>query len=216
MLGAFLALPLPLAVLALVPRPVAATAAAVVKPVFASHRATAVLAGGCFWGLEDVFAKLRGVSQVVVGYSGGARQTASYERVSDGNTGHAESVAITYDPTRISYERLLDVFFSVAHDPTEVNRQGPDDGPQYRSVVFYANDAQKREASAFIARLSAGKTYARPIATQLVPLRAFYAAESYHQHFAERNPSYPYIVQFDAPKVAMLHQRFPALVAATR
>lgn len=205
-----------LMLVALVPRPSAASPTAIVTPSFGPHRATAVLAGGCFWGLEDVFAKLRGVSSVVVGYSGGARDTAQYELVSTGTTGHAESVAITYDPTKISYAKLLDVFFSVAHDPTEVNRQGPDDGPQYRSVVFYANDAQQREATVTVARLIALKTFAKPIATQIVPLRAFYRAEAYHQHFAERNPTYPYIVEVDAPKVALLETRFPGLVRVTR
>lgn len=209
-LGALLALPLALA--ASMPRPVGATPAAVVAPDFGPHRATAVLAGGCFWGLEDVFAKLRGVSDVVVGYSGGAHETADYTSVSTGRTGHAESVSIHYDPARISYARLLDVFFSVAHDPTQVDRQGPDDGPQYRSAIFYANPGQKREALAAIARITARKSFAKPIATQLVPLAAFYAAEPYHQHFAERNPSYPYIVFVDAPKVALLRERFPQLV----
>lgn len=203
---------IPLALVALVPRPGAATPAAVVAPQFGAHRATAVLAGGCFWGMEDVFGKLRGVSNVVVGYSGGARETAHYDQVSEGTTGHAESVAITFDPTQVSYTRLLDVFFSVAHDPTEVDRQGPDDGPQYRSVVFYADDAQQRAARTAVARLTASKTFARPIATEIVPLHAFYAAEAYHQHFAERNPTYPYIVEVDAPKVTLLEAKFPALV----
>jgi len=214
LLGALVALPL--ALVALVPQRSVAAEPAVVTPVFASHRATAVFAGGCFWGLEDVFGKLRGVSNVVVGYSGGDRATAHYDIVSEGTTGHAESVAVTYDPTVISYGKLLDVFFGVAHDPTEVDRQGPDDGPQYRSVIFYAADAQKREATADIARLAASHTFARPIATQVVPLRAFYAAEAYHQHFAERNPAYPYIVEVDAPKVALLEARFPKLVHDTR
>ena len=193
-------------------RPGRAAPGAVVAPDFGSHRATAVLAGGCFWGMEDVFAKLHGVSDVVVGYSGGARTTAQYELVSTGTTGHAEAVSIAYDPTKISYARLLDVFFTVAHDPTEIDRQGPDEGPQYRSAIFYANDEQRREALAAIAKLAASKRFARPIATQVVPLRAFYAAEAYHQHFAERNPTYPYIVEVDAPKVALLERRFPDLV----
>jgi peptide-methionine (S)-S-oxide reductase len=207
---AFLALPFALA--PWVARPASAAPAAIVAPVFAAHHATAVLAGGCFWGLEDVFAKLRGVDDVTVGYSGGARETANYETVSSGRTGHAESVMIAYDPTKISYARLLDVFFSVAHDPTEIDRQGPDDGTQYRSEIFYANDAQKREAEAAIAALTARKAFSRPIATRVAPLAAFYVAEAYHQHFAEKNPTYPYIVAVDAPKVAVLEARFPALL----
>ncbi|GAC1307366.1 MAG: peptide-methionine (S)-S-oxide reductase MsrA [Vulcanimicrobiaceae bacterium] len=175
---------------------------------------TAVLAGGCFWGLEAVFEHVRGVRSVVAGYSGGARATAQYETVSSGRTGHAEAVSIDYDPRVVSYRQLLDVFFSVAHDPTQIDRQGPDSGPQYRSVVFYTTEAQRREASAAIARLSATKAFAAPIATQVVPYRAFYAAEAYHQHFFDRNPKYPYIVINDAPKVAALRERFPALVTA--
>ena len=176
---------------------------------------TAVLAGGCFWGMEAVFEDLKGVSTVTAGYSGGQKETAEYERVSSGGTGHAESVSIRFDPAQISYRKLLDVYFSVAHDPTQRDRQGPDDGPQYRSVVFYANDAQKREALAAIARLTRAKTFASPIVTEVVPLIAFYPAEAYHQHFALRNPTYPYIVQFDAPKIAQLRERFPLLVKAS-
>ncbi len=213
LLGALVALPL--ALVAVVPQRGVAAEPAVVTPTFAAHRATAVFAGGCFWGLEDVFGKLRGVSDVVVGYSGGDRATAHYDLVSQGTTGHAESVAVAYDPTVISYGKLLDVFFGVAHDPTEVDRQGPDDGPQYRSAIFFANDAQKREAAATVARLSATRSFTRPIATQIVPLRAFYVAEAYHQHFAERNPAYPYIVEVDAPKVALLEARYPKLVRET-
>ncbi|GAC1560636.1 MAG: peptide-methionine (S)-S-oxide reductase MsrA [Vulcanimicrobiaceae bacterium] len=200
-----------IAVVGLVPRPTVATPASIVAPVFGPHRATAVLAGGCFWGLEDVFAKLRGVTNVVVGYSGGERATARYDLVSSGSTGHAESVAISFDPTQISYAKLLDVFFSVAHDPTEVDRQGPDEGPQYRSVVYYANGEQAGVARAAVAKLTAAHT-GKPIATKVVPLRTFYAAEAYHQHFAERNPTYPYIVEVDAPKVTLLEARFPQLV----
>ncbi len=209
-MSALLAFPLALA--ALPARPVSAAPAVVAAPIFDAHRATAVFAGGCFWGLEDVFAKLRGVSDVTVGYSGGSRETADYEAVSTGRTGHAESVMIAYDPTKISYARLLDVFFSVAHDPTEIDRQGPDDGPQYRSEIFYANAAQQRSAQSAIAALTAHKTYTRPIATRVAPLTAFYVAEAYHQHFAEKNPTYPYIVAIDAPKVAVLESRFPTLV----
>ncbi len=173
---------------------------------------TAVLAGGCFWGMEDVFENLKGVSNVVAGFAGGSAATAQYETVSTGTTGHAESVEITYDPKRISYEQLLAVFFTVAHDPTELNRQGPDSGTQYRSAIFYADEAQRREAQAYVRKLTAEKRFADPIVTQIVPLRGFYAAEAYHQHFAQLHPDYPYIVINDAPKVAALRERFPALV----
>ena len=176
---------------------------------------TAVLAGGCFWGMEDVFEKLKGVSTVVAGYSGGSADTANYETVSGGTTGHAESVKITFDPARISYKTLLEVYFRVAADPTERDRQGPDDGTQYRSAIFFANDAQRRTASAEIAELSRAKTYAAPIVTQLVPLKAFFPAEAYHQHFADRNPNYPYIVAIDAPKVSALRSKFPQLLKNT-
>ena len=208
-MSALLALP---ALASVIARPAAAAPAATITPVFNAHHATAVLSGGCFWGLEDVFAKLRGVTNVTVGYSGGTRETADYETVSTGRTGHAESVLIAYDPTKISYARLLDVFFSVAHDPTQIDRQGPDEGPQYRSEIFYANSDQKRAALAAVAALTARKTFARPIATRIAPLAAFYVAEEYHQHFAEKNPTYPYIVEVDAPKVAVLEARFPTLV----
>ncbi len=197
---------LPLALVGLATPPVAA------KSTTSAHVQTVVLAGGCFWGMEEVFEKVKGVTGVVAGYSGGSKETAQYETVSSGRTGHAESVAVSYDPSRISYAQLLDVYFSVAHDPTQVNRQGPDAGTQYRSVIFYANDAQRREAAAYIARLSAQKKFARPIATQVVALHGFYAAEAYHQHFADRNPTYPYIVFVDAPKVADLREHFPQLV----
>jgi peptide-methionine (S)-S-oxide reductase len=173
---------------------------------------TAVLAGGCFWGMEDVFEKLRGVRDVTSGYSGGRKATATYDQVSTGTTGHAESVRIRFDPARISFRTLLDVYFTVALDPTERDRQGPDDGPQYRSVIFYTSDAQRRQARAAIAELTRAKTFASPIVTAIEPFRAFYLAEAYHQHFAERNPTYPYIVYNDAPKVVALQKRFPALV----
>ena len=175
---------------------------------------TAVLAGGCFWGMEDVFEKLQGVSAVEVGYSGGSAATANYETVSSGTTGHAESVKITYDPARISYDTLLEVYFRVAHDPTERDRQGPDDGSQYRSSVFYANEAQHRAALAEIATLSRSRAFSSPIVTEVVPLRAFYPAEAYHQHFADKNPTYPYIVAIDAPKVSALRAKFPKLLKA--
>lgn len=172
----------------------------------------AVLAGGCFWGMEDVFEHLRGVTSVVVGYAGGTKATADYETVSSGSTGHAESAEITFDPATISYQRLLDVYFTVAADPTELDRQGPDSGTQYRGVVFYANDAQKATAKAEIAKLTTEHRFSAPIVTEVAPLRGFYAAEAYHQHFADKNPEYPYIVINDAPKVADLRAKFPNLV----
>lgn len=178
----------------------------------AARSETAVLAGGCFWGMEAVFESLRGVSDVTSGYSGGQSATAHYDQVSSGTTGHAESVRIRFDPAVISYRTLLDVYFSVAHDPTERDRQGPDDGSQYRSVIFYANGRQKREAGAAIAGLKRARTFPTPIVTELVPLAGFYAAEAYHQHFAVRNPDYPYIVANDAPKIVALERRFPKLV----
>ncbi|MBC5799631.1 MAG: peptide-methionine (S)-S-oxide reductase MsrA [Candidatus Eremiobacteraeota bacterium] len=187
-------------------------AAAPAKTASPPSRAVAVLAGGCFWGMEDVFEKLRGVTNVEAGYSGGSRATAHYESVSTGTTGHAESVRITFDPRLISYRTLLDVYFRVAHDPTELNRQGPDAGTQYRSVIFYANQAQRRDARAEIARLSKSKAYGAPIVTQVDALAAFYPAEDYHQHFADRNPVDPYIVTIDDPKVVALRGRFPQLL----
>jgi peptide-methionine (S)-S-oxide reductase len=181
-------------------------------PVSAQGSRIAVLAGGCFWGMEDVFEKLKGVSAVVVGYTGGSAATASYDTVSTGTTGHAESVEITYNPSRISYETLLDVYFRVAHDPTEKDRQGPDDGTQYRSAIFYRTEAERRSALAKIASLTKAKAYSGAIVTEVVPLKAFYAAEPYHQHFADRNPTYPYIVAVDAPKVEALRAAFPKLL----
>ncbi len=172
---------------------------------------TAVFAGGCFWGVEGVFEHVKGVSQVVSGYAGGSVDKPSYEQVSSGTTGHAESVRISYDPSRISYGQLLKVFFSVAHDPTELNRQGPDTGTQYRSAIFFANDEQKRVAEAYIAQLQAAHAFPRPIVTQVAPLKAFYAAEAYHQHYLELNPNQPYIVINDLPKIANLKRQFPAL-----
>jgi len=171
-----------------------------------------VLAGGCFWGMEGVFESLKGVSNVVSGYTGGSAATAHYEVVSTGLTGHAESVEITYDPSQISYAQLLKVYFLVAHDPTELNRQGPDTGSQYRSAVFYTDASQKRETEAYIRQLTAKRVFPAPIVTQVVPLRAFYPAEAYHQHFMERNPTDPYIVYNDKPKIEELDHRFPQLV----
>jgi peptide-methionine (S)-S-oxide reductase len=197
----------------------AACAVAILGPGPASAgttRETAVFAGGCFWGVEAVFERLRGVTQAVAGYSGGARETAHYETVSTGTTGHAESVQVTFDPSVISYRTLLRVFFSVAHDPTELNRQGPDEGTQYRSAIFYENDAQKRDAEATIADLTQRKVYRQPIVTQVVPLRAFYPAEDYHQHFVDKNPGNLYVATFDLPKLAELRSKFPQLVANAR
>jgi peptide-methionine (S)-S-oxide reductase len=171
----------------------------------------AVLAGGCFWGVDAVFKHVRGVSSVVSGYSGGSAETAQYETVSTGATGHAESVKITYNPSQVSYAELLRVFFSVATDPTELNRQGPDEGTQYRSVIFYADGDQRRIALTYIDQLSQATIFSAPIVTQVVPLKAFYPAEDYHQNFLERHPNDPYIVFNDLPKLAHLQKEFPAL-----
>jgi len=172
---------------------------------------SAGVAGGCFCGIRTVFQHVRGVINATSGYSGGAANTAEYEMVSTGDTGHAESVKITYDPSQITYGQLLRVFFSVAHDPTQLNRQGPDSGTQYRSVIFYNSDEQKRIAEAYIAQLDKASVFQRPIVTQVVPLSAFYPAEAYHQDYAANHPTNPYIVYNDAPKVAHLHQQFPEL-----
>jgi peptide-methionine (S)-S-oxide reductase len=170
-----------------------------------------VVAGGCFWGIQAVFQHVKGVVNATSGYSGGDQKTAEYETVSTGETGHAESVKITYDPSQITYGELLRVFFSVAHDPTEWNRQGPDEGTQYRSVIFYSNDEQKRIAEAYISQLDKAKIFPRPIVTQVVALKAFYPAEAYHQNYAANHPDSPYIMFNDAPKVAHLRQQFPEL-----
>lgn len=172
---------------------------------------SAVVAGGCFWGIQAVFQHVKGVINATSGYSGGAANTAEYELVSTGDTGHAESVKITYDPSQITYGQLLRVFFSVAHNPTELNRQGPDSGTQYRSVIFYDSDDQKRIAEAYIAQLDKARLFPRLIVTQVVPLKAFYPAEAYHQDYAANHPTNPYIVYNDAPKVAHLQQEFPQL-----
>ena len=178
----------------------------------AKQTASVVLAGGCFWGVEAVFERLKGVSDAVSGYAGGKKSTAHYEIVSSGTTGHAESVQVTYDPSQISFGKLLEVYFSVAHDPTELNRQGPDYGTQYRSAIFYSNDEQKRVAEAYIKQLNDARVYSRPIVTQLTPLDGFYRAEEYHQHYFDHNPNQPYIVFNDAPKVKHLQQQFPDLL----
>ncbi len=177
----------------------------------AKSEQTAVVAGGCFWGIQAVFQHVKGVISVTSGYSGGQAKTAEYELVSTGNTGHAESVKITYDPSKVTYGQLLRVFFSVAHDPTQLNRQGPDEGSQYRSSIFYGNDEQKRIAEAYIAQLEKAKVFPGPVVTQVVPLQAFYPAEPYHQDYATRHPNNPYIVYNDAPKVAHLRDQFPEL-----
>jgi peptide-methionine (S)-S-oxide reductase len=190
---------------------------AVPKPAIDAARATshgeqtAVLAGGCFWGVQAVFQHVRGVTHATSGYAGGSANSAEYEVVSSGETGHAESVKITYDPSQITYGELLRVFFSAAHDPTQLNRQGPDTGTQYRSAIFYNGEDQKRIAEAYIAQLDKAKIFARPIVTQVVPLKGFYAAEAYHQDYAAHHPDNPYIVFNDAPKIAHLRQWFPDL-----
>ncbi len=173
---------------------------------------TVVLAGGCFWGIEAVFESLKGVSEATSGYSGGSAQTAEYETVSSGSTGHAESVRIRYDPAQIDFGSILKVFFQVAHDPTELNFQGPDYGSQYRSVIFYGSDEQKRLAEDYIRKLDAAKVYKKPIVTQVVPLVAFYPAEDYHQNFLVKHPDYPYIVYWDLPKLDALKKAFPKLL----
>jgi peptide-methionine (S)-S-oxide reductase len=178
----------------------------------APHTEKAVLAGGCFWGMEAVFDQLRGVTNVVSGFSGGSKASAHYDIVSSGTTGHAESVEVTYDPSKISYRQLLQVYFTVAHDPTELDYQGPDHGTQYRSAIFYTNDEQKRVAEAAIRELTAAHTYNAPIVTKVVPFTGFYPAEAYHQHFVQRNPDYPYVVYNDIPKLKALRERFPALL----
>jgi peptide-methionine (S)-S-oxide reductase len=171
---------------------------------------TAVFAGGCFWGVEAVFRHTKGVKSAVSGYAGGPAGSATYESVSTGRTGHAESVLVTYDPKQVSYGTLLQVFFSVAHDPTELNRQGPDVGTQYRSAIFTADDEQGRVARAYIAQLDAGKAYPRPIVTEVTPLAKFYPAEAYHQDYLARHPDQPYIVYNDLPKLAQLQRQYPS------
>ncbi|HZB88832.1 MAG TPA: peptide-methionine (S)-S-oxide reductase MsrA [Terracidiphilus sp.] len=174
-------------------------------------KAVAVFAGGCFWGTQSVFERVKGVTETTVGYSGGEASTATYGQVGGEDTGHAESVRVVYDPSRITYGTLLRIFFSVAHDPTQLNRQGPDVGPSYRSVVFYGDEEQHRIVQAYVAQLNAAHVFARPIVTQVVPLKAFYAAEDYHQHYADNNPDNPYILVCDRPKIAALRQQFPDL-----
>lgn len=172
---------------------------------------TAVIAGGCFWGIQAVFQHVKGVISATSGYSGGSSSTAEYEIVSTGTTNHAESVKIVFDPSKVTYGQLLQVFFSVAHDPTQLNRQGPDDGTQYRSVIFYSSDEQKRIAEAYIAQLDQAMIFPHKIVTQVVPLKAFYPAEGYHQNYAARHPDNPYIATYDLPKLSQLQQMFPQL-----
>ena len=171
----------------------------------------AVFAGGCFWGVDAVFKHVRGVKTVVSGYSGGGATTAAYEVVSTGTTGHAESVQITYDPSQLTYADLLRVFFSVAHDPTQLNRQGPDVGSQYRSAIFYTNVVQKEAAQAYIDQLTKARVFSGPIVTQVAPFEHFYTAEAYHQNYLARHPDQPYIVFNDLPKLKRLQEQFPAL-----
>ena len=176
-----------------------------------SAKQTAVVAGGCFWGIQLVFQHVKGVKNATSGYSGGTVASPEYEEVGTGKTGHAESVKITFDPAQVSYGQLLKVFFSVAHDPTQLNRQGPDTGTQYRSAIFYADEEQKRVAEAYIAQLEQAKVFPRPIVTQVVPLKAFYNAEMYHQNYATLHPENPYIAINDEPKLDHLREQLPTL-----
>ena len=175
---------------------------------------TAVFAGGCFWGVQGVFQRVEGVVQAVSGYSGGAKETARYEMIGSGMTGHAEAVQITYDPKKVSYAALLQVYFSVAHDPTQLNRQEPDIGPQYRSAVFYSDPAQKQTVERYIVQLDATKAYPKKIVTEVAPLKAFYAAEEYHQDYLTLHPEQPYIARYDLPKIVNLKTMFPQLYRA--
>jgi peptide-methionine (S)-S-oxide reductase len=177
----------------------------------AKGQESAVLAGGCFWGVQGVFEHLKGVTSVTAGYSGGRMKSPSYEMVSWGLTGHAESVSIAFDPSQITYGQILMVYFAVAHDPTQLNRQGPDTGSQYRSAIFYSNEQQKRIAQAYVAQLGAASVYAQKIVTQIVPFEAFYPAEEHHQDYLANHPNDPYIVYNDLPKLERLKQQFPEL-----
>jgi peptide-methionine (S)-S-oxide reductase len=185
--------------------------AADITPAATTGPQTAVLAGGCFWGIEAVFRHVKGVSSAVSGYAGGLANEADYPTVSSGTTGHAESVKVTYDPAQVSYGQLLQVFFSVAHNPTELNRQGPDTGTQYRSAIFTTSPEQERVAKQYIRQLDQAKAYRRPIVTQVTPLPAFYPAEAYHQNYAALHPRQPYIAINDLPKVDHLREQFPSL-----
>ncbi len=176
-----------------------------------SGKQTAVFAGGCFWGTQSVFERVKGVLATTAGYSGGSASTATYSQVTTETTGHAESVRVVYDPSKITYGQLLRVFFSVAHDPTQLNRQGPDIGTSYRSAIFYTSDEQRRISLAYIAQLDAARVFPKPIVTQVVPLQGFYDAEAYHQDYALHNPGNPYIQVCDRPKIEALKQQFPEL-----
>ncbi|MGD9561567.1 MAG: peptide-methionine (S)-S-oxide reductase MsrA [Pyrinomonadaceae bacterium] len=175
---------------------------------------TAVFAGGCFWGVEAVFEHTSGVADAKSGYAGGTETLAKYDEVSGGETGHAEAVQVNFDPEKVSYEQLLEIFFKVIHDPTQLNRQGPDIGPQYRSAIFFADDEQKKAAEAFIAKLGEAKVYSDPIVTQVVPLEKFFDAEKYHQDYLRKNPKDPYIVYHDLPKLEALKKQYPAFYVA--
>ena len=181
------------------------------NPKAAGATQTAVLAGGCFWGVQGVFEHVRGVKNVIAGYAGGDRATAQYETVGSGTTGHAESVSISFDPSMISYGQILQIAFSVVHDPTQLNRQGPDVGTQYRSAIFYADDGQKRIAEAYISQLDQSHAFARPIVTRVERLRGFYPAEAYHQDYLIHNPTQPYIAIYDLPKIENFRRTFPEL-----
>ena len=192
-------------------------------PPDAAAKASAVFAGGCFWGVQAVFQHTRGVLNAVSGYAGGDKQSANYASVSSRRSGHAESVQVTFDPKQVSYGQLLQIYFSVAHDPTQLNRQGPDSGPQYRSALFYQGAAQKQVAERYIAQLEASHAFGKKIVTRIVPLQAFFPAEAYHQDYATRNPHSPYIAAFDTPKIVNLQRLFaplyretPVLVASQR
>jgi peptide-methionine (S)-S-oxide reductase len=180
------------------------------EPAGAEHKATAIFAGGCFWGVEGVFQHVKGVSNTVSGYAGGEARSASYEAIERGDTGHAESVKITYDPTQISYGKLLQIFFSVAHDPTQLNRQGPDSGTQYRSAIFPQTPAQQNVAERYIAQLNASGAFSKPLTTRIEPGKQFYVAESYHQNYLALHPNDPYIVFNDLPKLKDLKRILPA------
>jgi peptide-methionine (S)-S-oxide reductase len=191
-------------------QPVGPVAAPIVDAAaISSAEDTAVFAGGCFWGVEAVFEHVKGVKSAVSGYAGGSVGNPDYEQVSSGDTGHAESVQVIYDPAQVSYGKLLQIFFSVAHDPTQLNRQGPDRGTQYRSAIFYNTPQQQQVAESYIKQLTAAKTFSRPIVTQVTKLRGFYPAEAYHQDYLAHHPNQPYIVINDQPKVAALKRQFP-------
>lgn len=182
----------------------------------AGQREKAVFAGGCFWGVQSVFQRVKGVIDTTVGYSGGAAETANYRAVCGEGTGHAEAIEIIYDPARVTYGTLLRIFFSVVHDPTQLNRQGNDIGTSYRSAIFYADDEQREVAEAYIRQLDAAHVFPKPIVTQVAPLKAFYRGEDYHQDYAMKNPHNPYIQVCDVPKVAALEQQFPELLQPYR